>query len=69
MMMMMMMMMLMWVGSHFDVVQSRKSKALRMSTTLEGAGWKTSIVKRVSMMSMVSRVSVMSGVMPSIFAG
>ena len=53
-------MMMMWVGSHFDVVQSRISKASRMSATPEGAGWKTSVVSRVSMISMVPRVSVMS---------
>jgi len=33
----------------YDEVQSRITKALRMSTTPEGAGWKTSMVPRVSM--------------------
>jgi len=40
-----------------------------MSTTPEGAGWKTSIVPRVSMMSMVPRVSVMSEGMPDEMVG
>jgi len=39
-----------WWGP-FDVVQLRISKASRMSTTPEGAGWKTSMVSRVSVMS------------------
>jgi len=39
----------------FDEVQSRISMASRMSTTPEGAGWKTSMVPLVSVMSMVSR--------------
>ena len=43
-------MMVMWVGSHFDVVQSRISKALRMSTTPEGAMRKMPIKSRVSVM-------------------
>ena len=37
-------------GDHFDVVQSRIS-ASRISTTPEGAGLKTPMVPRVSMMS------------------
>jgi len=41
-------------GDHADVVQSRISKESRMPTTPKGAGWKTSMVPRVSMMSMVS---------------
>jgi len=60
-------MMLMWVGSHLDVVQSRKSKASRMSTTPEGAGRKTpmvTMVPRVSMTPMVPWISVMSKGMP-----
>jgi len=63
------MMMMMWVGSYFDVVQSRISKASRISTTPEGAGWKTSMVPRVSMMPVVPRVSVMLERMPDEIAG
>ena len=40
-------------GDHFDVVQSRISKASRMSTTPKGAGWKTSMASRVPMTSML----------------
>ena len=63
------MMMMMWVGSYFDVVQSRISKASRMSTTPEGADWKTSMVPRVSMMPMMLRVSVMLIGMPDEMVG
>ena len=39
------------------MISSRISKAPRMLTMTKGAGWKTSIVARVSVMSMVSWVS------------
>jgi len=51
------------------VAQSRISRASRISTTPEGVGWKAPMVPRVSMMSMVSRVSVMSEGMPDEMVG
>ena len=61
---------------HADVVQSRISKAARMPTMPKGAGWRTSMVPRVSVMvprvsvmSMVSRMSVMLEGIPDEMAG
>jgi len=45
---------------HADVDRPWISKAPGTSTIPKGAGWKTSMVSRVSVMSMVSRVSMMS---------
>jgi len=56
-------------GDHFDMVQSRISEVSRMSTTPKGTGWKTPVVTRVSVVSMVPRVSVMSEGMPDKIVG
>ena len=48
---------------------NRGYKAPRMSTTPKGAGWKTSMVPRVSMMSMVPRLSAISKGMPDKMVG
>ena len=57
------------VVDHADVVRALKSMVPGMSTMPKGAGWKTPMVSRVSMMSMVSRLSIISEGMPDGIVG
>jgi len=54
---------------HADVVRSRISKVSRMPTIPKGTRWKTPVVLRASVISVVSRVSGMSEGMPDEMVG